>query len=239
MLRWLYPITCEICGEPAERSLCPSCLAKLERVPRPICLYCGASLQQTPESTDRCEFCQGQPRPFAVARSAFIQTERTMELVYRLKYHRAPYLADGLAPAMAELWQTTAALQAFSQGALIPVPVTRSHLCRRGYNQAEELARAVGKLLSLPVINALQRHENDHDSQTRLSSRQRLLNAYDSFTAAPAFLSGKRRLPEYSVLIDDVFTTGATARACCRALLGVPGVRDVAVVTLMRATHRK
>ena len=107
MLSWIYPTICELCHEPAERSLCPDCLAGLERVPRPICLYCGAILSGTPAGTESCPACARQPRPFELARSALRGNECNMQLIYKLKYHRANYLAAALAPALAELWHHT------------------------------------------------------------------------------------------------------------------------------------
>lgn len=238
MLSWLYPIVCEHCGETAQRSLCPTCLAALERLPRPICLYCGAPLQCTPADTAGCETCAGHPRPFTLARSALAGTDEVMQLIYKLKFHHCSYLADGLAPAMAELWQNTPELAAHQHTALVPVPVTRAHLSQRGYNQAEVLARSLGKLLHLPVACALQRRNTEHDSQIGLSARQRALNAYKAFCPAPAYASGRKSLPAHLVLVDDVFTTGSTARACCRALRRLPGVKSVAVLTLVRALKK-
>jgi predicted amidophosphoribosyltransferase len=115
------------------------------------------------------------------------------------------------------------------------VPTTPTHQQQRGYNQAGELARELGKMLSLKVVQVLQRHETEFNSQTRLSVRQRLLNAYRSFSALPAYKSGKRPLPPSILLVDDVYTTGSTARACARALRHLPGVKAVAVLTFARA----
>lgn len=235
MLRWIYPITCELCGESAERSICPDCLAKLARVPRPICLNCGAPLRSTPESTEACPACFGKPRPYSFVRSALIGNEQNMQLIYRLKYHHAIYLATGLAPALAELQQSIPEPELFRQAVIVPVPTTPTHQQQRGYNQAGELARELGKILGLKVVPVLQRHETEFNSQTRLSARQRLLNAYRSFSALPAYKSGKRPLPPSILLVDDVYTTGATTRACSRALLRLPGVERVGVLTLVRA----
>ena len=95
MLRWLYPVVCELCGVESERSLCPACLDTLTRVPRPICLYCGTPLQVIPPDAECCDACRGKARPFLLARSALQRTEQNMELLYRLKYHRHAYLASG------------------------------------------------------------------------------------------------------------------------------------------------
>ncbi len=235
MLRWLYPVVCELCGVESERSLCPACLDTLPRVPRPICLYCGTPLQVIPPDAECCDACRGKARPFLLARSALQRTEQNMELLYRLKYHRHAYLASGLAAALNELWERTPELADFAEAALVPVPMTRRHLRQRGYNQAEELARELSKLRRLPLIHALLRRETQFDSQTGLSARQRARNAVQAYHADPAYTEKKKRLPPHIVLVDDVYTTGSTARACARVLRRLPGVEAVAVLTLVRA----
>lgn len=235
MLRWLYPNYCEQCGELSERSICDVCRAKLPRLPRPICLFCGAPLSATPESTESCPVCHGKPRPFTIARSALQRTPETLELIHKLKYRHAAYLATGLAPLLEELWHSTPEMADFRHAALVPVPITYHHLSERGYNQAEELARGLSKLLRLPLHHALQRIPTEFDSQTRLSAAQRHRNACRAFCAAKAYENGSRTLPSHVVLVDDVYTTGSTARACCRALRRLPGVKSVAVLTVVRA----
>jgi predicted amidophosphoribosyltransferase len=136
---------------------------------------------------------------------------------------------------MLEVWQTTAELRGAESPVLVPVPITRTHLLRRGYNQAEELAKALAKQLSIPVAQPLLRLTTGADSQTKLSSAQRLRNAMAAYALAPDYASGKRPLPAHLVLVDDVFTTGATARACAKALKEAPGVKSVAVLTALRA----
>ncbi len=233
MLRWLFPITCELCGEEAERSLCPDCLASLQRIPRPICLHCGSPVYGTAPQADCCPACEGLPRPFDFARAPLLNSEQNMELIYRLKYRHAPYIAAALAPAMAEAWEQTIESENFSEATIVPVPITPERKVKRGYNQAALLARALGKLLRRPVVNALTRHSTEQDSQTRLTAARRRKNATLAFSALPAFLSGRRKLPSHIILVDDVFTTGSTARACSKALKNIPGVEAVAVLTLV------
>ncbi len=234
MLSWLYPGICELCGERSELSLCPECMEKLPRLPRPLCLYCGAPVNTAPEDPMRCPECAGKPRSFSFARSALSRTPETMQLIHELKYHRANHLAPALAPLLAEMWEQHPPLRAQADWVLVPVPSAPQHLFSRGYNQAEELARALAALTGLRVINALRRTNRGPSSQTLLSATQRQQNAFASFSALPACAKGKRPLPPHLLLIDDVFTTGSTARACAKALRDCPGVEEVGVLTLLR-----
>ncbi len=234
MLSWLYPGICELCGQRAATSLCPACLAALARVPRPICLYCGAPLSAAATDPMHCPECRDQPRSFSFARSALMLTEQTMSLIHQLKYRHANHLAPALAPLLAELWESTPRLHARADWVLVPVPSSRQHLFSRGYNQAEELARALGRLRGLRVVNALRRQGGAASSQTRLSAAQRRASAFASFSALPAFAKGRRQLPPHLLVVDDVMTTGSTARACAKALRDLPGVEEVGVITLLR-----
>ncbi len=234
MLSWLYPGVCELCGQRSETSLCPDCRTALPRLPRPICLYCGAPLKAAPTDPQHCPECTDKPRSFHFARAALQETRETMQLIHQLKYHHANHLAPALAPLLAELWEQHPLLRAHADWALIPVPTERQRLFVRGYNQAEELAQALGKLIGLRVITALRRRGASRpDSQTRLSAQERLANAFTSFSALPAYARGKRTLPPHLLVVDDVLTTGATARACAKALRALPGVREVGVITLL------
>lgn len=238
MLRWLYPITCQLCGEASEKSLCAACLSRLPRVPRPICLYCGAPSVGEAQDAYHCRACKAKMRPFDFARSALMTSDETMPLIHDLKYHRAGHLAAAFCPVLLETWHNTPDFARFTQAALVPVPITREHLRRRGYNQAEELARPLAKALGLPLLHPLQRQETGINSQTALSAGARMRNALQAYAPKPAYASGSTTLPEHLVIVDDVFTTGATVRACAAALKKLPGVRHVAVLTLLRVEHR-
>ncbi len=167
MLSWLYPDVCECCGERAENSLCPACQALLPRLPRPICLYCGAPVAAAQADAMRCPECSSKPRSFDFARAALMRTPETMQLVHGLKYHRANYLAPALAPLLVELWEQHPPLREQKDWGLVPVPVTKGRLFARGYNQAEELALALGKLRRLSLFPALQRLGSPAGSQTQ------------------------------------------------------------------------
>ena len=235
MLSWLFPSTCELCGETADDTLCPACRDALPRIPAPICLHCGAPTAGQQTDPDLCENCKGQKRPFTLARQALRQTEETMKLVYQLKYHHALHLARPLAAVLNELWEATPHLLAHNDWVLVPVPVTQDKLYTRGFNQAEALARHLAKRRGLRIMNLLERLDTGIASQTRLTATARRLNAMRAYRCArPSLLHRRRSYPARLVLVDDVFTTGATARACATQLKKLPGVQEVVALSLVR-----
>lgn len=235
MLSWLFPATCELCGENAELTVCPGCMQKLPRIPAPICLHCGAPTAGQQTDPDRCENCAGQPRPFLLARQALRQTDEVMQLIYQFKYHRGIHLARPLAQLLHELWEQTPHLRRHDDWVLVPVPVTQEKLYTRGYNQAGELARQLARLRHLRVMDLLERRDTGIISQTRLTATARRLNAMRAYRCRrPRFWQRRTTYPARLVLVDDVFTTGSTARACATQLRKLPGVKEVVVLCLVR-----
>lgn len=149
------------------------------------------------------------------------------EIVHGLKYGYQPRLALLMADTM----------HAHLEGprgspALVPVPTTRSRRRRRGYNQAELVARALAGRWRLPVWSTLVSRRDDHGSQTALTPGARLANVAGVFHV-------RKRGPEAVgsgplLLIDDVLTTGATLAAVAAALCGA-GWTDLAAATFARA----
>lgn len=119
----------------------------------------------------------------------------------------------------------------------MPVPIDAHRQHERGYNQAELLARELASLCGKPVAQPLTRllSEEDKRSMTRMSARARQQQANKVYALSSAREKQNVALPSRLVIVDDVYTTGATARACARMLKKLPGVQEVGVLTLARA----
>lgn len=214
LMRLLYPQrnTCHLCGRAlaaADGCLCDRCLHALTALRIP--------------AVDQLSV---HP-PLSVCVSAFWHEGVARELCHRLKYGGDPSAALPLAQHMAHALGR-AGRAAWADVAL-PVPVHRSRLTERGYNQAELLAREVCAALCLPFCDdALSRVHHSH-TQVGHSREERLLGMAGAFVAATEPIDGLRVL-----LIDDVLTTGATATACAQALLAA-GAREVVLLTACRA----
>lgn len=223
LLQALLPGRCALCGGAARELLCAPCAAELpwNRVACPRC----AKPQNAPAAF-LCGRCTVKPPPFEQAWSAFRYAWPVSAAVHRLKYHADFRSARWLGGAMAQaLSRRTEPLPEL----LLPVPLHHWRLHRRGYNQAVELAQALGRALSLPVEAGAAERVRATEDQIGKSAVQRRRSVKGAFAADPA------RLRERHVaLVDDVMTTGSTlaelAAECRRA-----GAARVEVWTAARA----
>jgi predicted amidophosphoribosyltransferase len=190
----------------------------------------------------RCRLCAEWPAAFGLARSAVWLDAGAREAVHALKYGGLPRIATELAAAMVGL-----DVPGLNAGLLVPVPLGRARLRDRGYNQSERLARALGRRWRRPVVDLLVR-TRDTAAQTALTPEARLANVAGAFEMRNAE-GGTRndstgecsafRVPTSAferplILVDDVFTTGATLAEAARALERA-GAGTVSAVTFGRA----
>lgn len=227
-LDFFLPRLCLFCGEAAEpqasAALCSTCEARVIRVESPVCPRCGRLFLHRQGPDRPCGWCLKDPPPFAAAQAAVVYEEGglTGQAIKQFKYHRRleylPLLCHWLAePACREF--------AAAGDLVIPVPLHVRRLRERGFNQALLLAQALpGRLLRDTLVRI--RHTQP---QTGLSPTARRENVRRAFAVRrPEVVKGKSVL-----LVDDVYTTGATVRECSRALLAA-GAREVRVLTVAR-----
>lgn len=233
VLEIIYPRYCIQCERLVAGAghCCAQCLLDIEPVRAPWCSRCGYPLPGLPDGERLlCARCHESPYPLAGARSSILLRGTGARLVWNLKYRRGVYLQEDLRLLM----QATPQLDAFLEGAvLVPVPLHWWRQCRRGYNQAELIARnlvaSAGAARGVEVARLLKRERNT-GTQTLLSREQRALNVAGAFALREAVamrVDTARRI----VLVDDVATTGATLGACAAALR-TGGYRNITAYTL-------
>ena len=229
VLDQLYPPGCIACEAPLAFGdcLCPSCFAGLGQISRPLCPVLGLPFEADLGPDTLSAEALADPPPFARARTAVRYGEIAGSLVSALKYADRPELARFCARLM------VAAGRDFWPGSplLVPVPLHPSRLRRRRYNQSALLALEVARLTGLDVDpHLVNRHRNTR-RQVGLSGDGRLRNVQGAFAAHPRLIERLRGRPV--VLVDDVYTTGATVKAVTRVLKRA-GVAEVNVLTFAR-----
>lgn len=227
----LLPSECLLCRRlfsfrRSHRLVCDLCRLRWRPVVGvPGCARCG----QPGPIFGSCRVCDGWPRDLHLARSAVWLDAGARDAVHALKYGGWPRMAEELAGAM------VGQLPAPPVGALlVPVPLGPARLRRRGYNQAERLAAALGVRWGRTLDPTLLARVRDTASQTALTPEARLANVAGAFCVLPAARNAPGQDPPTIVLVDDVLTTGATLAECARMLAGA-GLHRIEAVTFGRA----
>jgi ComF family protein len=215
VLDLLLPQRCLVCSLPGDQ-VCGGCRSSLRRIAPPLCERCGAP---TAWPVRRCAECAGRRLAFAWARAAVEYDEPVRRVVAAWKEHGLRRLAEWAADVVLETMARPDA------DCVTPVPADPDRRLKRGHHASECLARALAEAWDLPVEPLLRR--------ARSSRRQRGLSRADRRRNVAGAFSLAAQVPGGVALIDDVYTTGATATAAA-SLLRKGGARRVVVVTFAR-----
>lgn len=226
VLDFALPPRCAGCGAVVERihSFCLDCWREIDFLVGG-CETCGLPLE--PTSAERCGACLAKPPRLQRMRAAVAYDQRSRSVVMRLKYARKVALARTMARYMAPLITADP-----SASFLVPVPLHRSRLWARGFNQSALLARELSKLTSIPAEPTLLRRTRRTPPLKGMTRLQRRRTVAGAFRLAP----GADVRASTIVLVDDVLTTGSTANACARVLraAGAPRVELVSWARVVR-----
>lgn len=225
LLSALYPSTCPACKNPSDNiyyaPICKECWGNIKRYTGPSCRVCATPLVS--EYSNICGECLGHPPPFKEALNFGIYSEALSEAVHLLKFSRLKRLARPLGKLLLELPVPEA-------DGIVPVPVTSKTLRERGFNQTLLLARAISRHFNIPLYMDALYKKRETLPQIGLGAKERLSNLKGVF-GVRGDLTGMSL-----ILLDDVMTTGATAKECSKSLKKA-GAKDVTVVTLARSSN--
>lgn len=236
-LQLLFPRVCPVCKDiltDAERAegnpfLCRYCLKKLQFVSDPVCMKCGAPLPE--DAKEYCVNCENRERNYDRGASLLIHDDNARTILYDLKYSGKKENADFLGLEAAR--DLGPKIIRWQPEVLIPVPLHRKRELERGFNQAALLADKLAENLealygfSLPVDGCGLIRQKKTRPQKELSSKERAENVKGKFCL------DRTGWPPYQrvLLLDDIFTSGATLNECAGVLKDA-GVRKVYFVTM-------
>jgi ComF family protein len=226
-----YPPICQFCGDnrasAAEGFICARCWTQVRFIKPPFCNRCGLPYEGDITTSFECTNCRGLELFFCSARSAVAAGGLILEIMHRYKYQRAlwfePFLADVF------LREAAPVLNHDEWDVLVPVPLHPAKQREREFNQAVRVATRLSAATKIPVKENLLLRILPTNTQTLLTREERAANVRRAF----AMSKGQRLNKERIVLVDDVFTTGATTNACARVLRAA-GADKVCVWTVAR-----
>lgn len=234
LLNLAFPDDCRVCGAPLKSvsriPVCPACLSQPEPFAAEYeCVSCRTPfLNAHPlDESGRCALCRLGLSGFDAAYSYGNYEGGLKKLIQLLKYGKIRTLAEPLGGLLA-----AALPREKSFDVIVPMPMHWRRRWSRGFNQANLLAGVLSRRIGIPLCRAVRRAKAT-PPQVGLTAAQRRANVSGAFDVARPEQIRARRI----LLIDDVFTTGATAGACARALKRA-GAAYVAVLTVARADRR-
>ncbi|MBR5422148.1 MAG: ComF family protein [Lachnospiraceae bacterium] len=222
----LYPRRCALCDAVLSHSegrsgFCSFCRGKLKPITEPRCMKCGAALKE--EEEEYCRRCKKHRHEFERGLALYEYAD-VCEAIYRMKYSGRKEYARPLGREMARRFAPQ--LREWGIQALVPIPLFPAKQRRRGYNQAEALADAMGEALGIPVERRLVRRSRNTRPMKLLGDKERQINLKNAFLCAQDGVKLQR-----VVLVDDIYTTGSTMDAVTGCLKAA-GVKEVYFVTL-------
>lgn len=208
---------------------CLDCWQDLGFITAPQCARCGVPFDHDRGSGAECGGCLAEPPRFTTARAAFVYGGPARSVLLALKHGDRPYLATTMAPHMA---RAAGAALTTPGAVLVPVPLHRWRLWRRGFNQAALLAQALVPLSGAAIDLGVLTRVRPTPPSAGMGRTARAANVRSAFRVIDKARIKGRDI----VLVDDVLTTGATADACARHL-NRAGARSVHVLTFARVVR--
>lgn len=216
----LFPPVCPLCQEVVPygaRSICDSCRLKLPYINGPTCCSCGKEVVD--EETEYCDDCAGNKHSYIKGFPAMNYVEPMCGSIAAFKYKNQRDFSEFYVQEIIK--RQGDSIRRLNPDVLVPVPIHRKRRRRRGFNQAELLARGLGRELNIVVDTGIIKRISNTAPQKTLDNINRKNNLKNAF-----IFCGKSVKYNTVMLVDDIYTTGATVDACASVLLDA-GVGEV------------
>lgn len=227
ILQGLFPLRCPVCDGivvPAGEKVCKTCAGKYRVVSQPYCLKCGKKIA---DDEPYCRDCQSGSHLFTRGRALY-EYEEIAPAIYRLKYQGrqeyASFLGQELEVQLGDF------IRQCAPDAILPVPLHKNRQRKRGYNQAALLARELGTRMGIPVLENYILRTRDTQPMKQLKPKERQNNLKKAF-----IIKTNDVKLNTTMIVDDIYTTGATMDAMAEVLLD-NGVQNVYFVALAAGT---
>lgn len=217
---FLFPPTCAVCGELLflrEEGACGSCRAVLSHINPPCCFRCGKEISD--EEKSYCEDCGRTAMYYKRGFPVFNYDEAMQESIAKYKYHNRREFARFYVNEIISKWEKEFYLLDFD--AIIPIPLSRNKMKKRGYNQAKLVADLIGEKIRVHVDDDIIIRKYDTTPQKELDYVERKNNLQSAFV-----LSNQKKHYRKVLLVDDIYTTGATINSCSKILCD-SGIKEI------------
>ena len=202
------------------------CLGKITPIGDSVCRKCGKPINSNSPSRI-CLGCIESPPSFTIHRSFSFYEGVLREIILLMKFQKIKILGKILAKIAHENFRNDSDL--FDCDFIVPVPISRKRMRERGFNQSEEIAKELAKLLKKRILKNILIKKFHTIPQSLLSLRERRKNILGSFEVRKKELVRGKRI----LLVDDIYTSGSTVSECCKTLYK-SGVKEVKVFTIAR-----
>jgi ComF family protein len=230
-LQFLLPRQCPCCEkflEEGQEGICTACLSKIHWIEPPFCSVCGTPFVSREAGSHPCGACLVKKKYFTMARALGFYEGSLQEAIHRWKYqgktHLTPFLGEWMAEGLSRYWDS------YQFDLLVPVPLHLHRLRERGFNQTLLLVKELSRRTGIPYQKRVLQKRRPTIPQVDLSGIEREKGVKGVFH----IIRGEQLEGKSILLVDDVYTTGATVNECSKVLLA-GGAERVDVLTLAHA----
>lgn len=221
----VFPRRCPLCGEVrayGDKWVCDNCDNELVWIEKPVCLKCGKTISNA--EAEYCGDCERIKKSFERCYPVFAYEGAVKDSLYQFKYKNQREYAVFYSDCIMKMYGHE--LRRLAVDGIVPVPVHSHKKKVRGYNQAELIARELGKRLDISVYGNYLERNTDTNPQKELDDKERMKNLKNAFNISENGVKLSKVL-----LVDDIYTSGATMEACTSTLLQ-GGVKEVYCVSV-------